>query len=268
MRTPLVFAAAVCLGVAASACDVKVGEKGLSFDVAEGKATDEWTRTYTLAPKGRLEVINIHGAIEAYPAKGTQVEIVAQRDARASTNEEAQEVLKTRTLDEEVTPTLVRVRNPPPQPGVRRFVRVQFRVGIPEGLDVLLRTENGPVLVENVKSRLTVSTSNNGITIRGLSTAADLQTVNGGVTLVIASMDGDVKINAVNGAIRIEMPSTISADLEAHTVNGGIDIDSAMTFQASQKEPQLVVGRFNNGGPRISAQMVNGGIRISAPANR
>src|SRR4029078_1373836 len=36
------------------ACDVKVGKEGVSVDVAHGKATDDWMRTYSLKPGGRL----------------------------------------------------------------------------------------------------------------------------------------------------------------------------------------------------------------------
>ena len=70
----------VCLLGTGVACDVKVGKDGLSLDVASGKAADEWTRTYTLPKGGRLEIINVNGVIEVFPATGSQVEVVAKRE--------------------------------------------------------------------------------------------------------------------------------------------------------------------------------------------
>ena len=52
MRFPLVLAAAVLV----SACDVRVGENGVSVGIIEGKATDEWVRTYTLSLHDALPI--------------------------------------------------------------------------------------------------------------------------------------------------------------------------------------------------------------------
>jgi hypothetical protein len=48
-----------------AACDVQVGKDGFSLDVASGRAQDTWTRSYTLAPGARLELINTNGRISA-----------------------------------------------------------------------------------------------------------------------------------------------------------------------------------------------------------
>ena len=49
----------------AAACDVKVSDKGdVSVDLVNGKATDEWVRTYTIAKGGHLEIVNDKGSIE------------------------------------------------------------------------------------------------------------------------------------------------------------------------------------------------------------
>jgi hypothetical protein len=261
----------VCLSLAVSGCDVKVGENGLSFDVAEGKVTDEWTRTYTLAAGGRLEVVNINGPIEAFPATGGQVEIVARREARGRSDEEAQQLLEEAVMTEEIAPDRVMVGVPPRAPGQsgplgRRFINVQFRVSVPEGLDVWLKTENGPVRVENVKSRVTINSTNGGVTVRGVSGSIDAQTVNGGITVDMASVTGDMKVGTVNGGIRLNVPSDTNADLEAHAVNGGVSVDDAFSFSATQQERQHIVGRLNRGGSKISAQTVNGGVRIAVRA--
>jgi hypothetical protein len=260
--------ALVCLSFAVAACDVKVGEGGLSFDVAQGKAAEDWTRTYTLAANGRLEITSANGAIEAFPSTGPQVEIAIHRDARANTDEAAQAVLKDLPITEEVSPSLVRVFSEPPNksPAMfgRRSIRVQFRVGIPEGLEVVLKGDNGPIRVQNVKSRLTLVSTNGGVTVSGASGTLDAQTVNGSVNVDMATVTGDIKVATVNGGIRIEVPSGTNATVEAHAVNGGVSVDEGLNLTATQQERQHIVGRINAGGAKISAQTVNGGVRIRA----
>ena len=46
-RSPLVAA------VAAAGCDLNVGDGNFNVGLASGKATDTWTRTYTLSEAGR-----------------------------------------------------------------------------------------------------------------------------------------------------------------------------------------------------------------------
>jgi hypothetical protein len=257
----------VCLSLVGAACDVKVGEGGLTFDVAHGKASDDWSRTYALGAGGRLEVTTMNGTIEAFPSTGSQVEIAVHREARANTDEAAQAVLKDLPIIEEVSPALVKVFGEPPgkSSGIRRRpIREQFRVGIPEGLVVVLKGENGPIRVENVKARLTLVSTNGGMTVQGAAGALDAQTVNGGINIDMAELTADITVNTVNGGIRIEVPTGTNATVEAHAVNGGVSVDEGLNLTATQQERQHIVGRLNAGGTKISAQTVNGGVRIQA----
>src|SRR4029079_5516111 len=90
--------AAACLllaaGVAVAGCDISVGENGFSVDLAKGKASDEWVRSYALAPRGHLEIVNINGQIDAVPATGSQVEVRVERTARAGSDEDARSLLE------------------------------------------------------------------------------------------------------------------------------------------------------------------------------
>ena len=50
--------------VASAGCDVKMAADGdLSVDIWHGQAQDTWDRSYTVAPGGRLEIINVNGEI-------------------------------------------------------------------------------------------------------------------------------------------------------------------------------------------------------------
>jgi hypothetical protein len=263
---PLILFAAFVL----CACDVQVGgNNGFSLGIAEGRATDEWTRTYDLAPGGRLEIVNTNGLIEATGTGGKQVEVRAERRARAGTQEEAAELLKQIDMREDVTPTSVRIEARSERTRIGGFGRrrfdVQYHVQVPAGLTVSFRTSNGGIRLQNVNGQIIASTTNGGITGNALSGGLDVEVVNGGIQIDLASVTSDVKVESVNGGIRLDLPVDVKADLDASCVNGGINIDEQFKVDTTAQESRRrVTGALNGGGPRVSVETVNGGIRIRA----
>src|SRR5262245_47926192 len=78
-----------------AACDVRVDDEGIrGVRVAEGRAEDVWTRSYTLPSSGTLEIVGENGAIEVRANDGPQVEVRAEREARADTEEAARALLE------------------------------------------------------------------------------------------------------------------------------------------------------------------------------
>jgi hypothetical protein len=271
IRTSLPSALAGLLGLAVvtTGCDIRVNENGVSLDIAEGKATDEWARTYTLTRGGRLEIVNVNGTIEAFPATGSDVTIHVRREVKAQNDEAAREVLQKLEMGEEVSADRVKVEGrfdrgqAPAGFGRRAQVTMHYRVSVPPGLDVSLRTENGGVRLENVQGRFAAASTNGGVTGRGLSGALEATTVNGGIQVELTAVTGEVRIVTVNGGIRLDLPADVDATLAANAVNGGVTVDDALSLTATERDRRRISGRLNDGGPAISVQTTNGGIRIS-----
>src|SRR5688500_306610 len=148
----------VVFAMLGSGCDIKVSEKGeLDVDLVEGRASDEWKRTYKLPKDGRIEIFNGVGSIEAFPAAGSDVEVIVQREVRARSDEAAKQALADLRIEEEVTPAVGKSASRR-QEGMRGFRRsLEYRVNIPPGLDVSLSSENGVVRIENVPGKLSMS---------------------------------------------------------------------------------------------------------------
>ena len=256
----------VCLAGFATACDVKVGKDGLSLDVASGKAADEWTRTYTLPKGGRLEIINVNGVIEVFPATGSQVEVVAKREVRTRTDEEAKARLAKAEMIEDVGKDRVHIEMKPAERensfGPHGRVSIQYRVTVPPGLAMSFRTENGAVRLENIEGRMTLASTNGPVVGRGLSGSVDASTVNGGIEIGLTALDGDSKITTVNGPATLIVAAGVGAELEAEAVNGGVVTQDDLPLAESDRTPRRVTGRLNKGGPRITVQTTNGGVRV------
>jgi|RhiMethySRZTD1v2_1073278.scaffolds.fasta_scaffold00451_3 putative adhesin len=263
LRTLLV----VCLVGLGMACDVKVGKDGdVSIDVASGKASDEWQRSYTLPKGGRLEIINVNGVIEVHPASGSQVEVLARREVRTRTDEEAKARLAKAEMIEDVGPDHVKIEMKANDQGVsfgpHGRVSIVYRVNVPAGLNTTFRTENGAVRLENIAGQITAASTNGPIIGRGLSGSVDASTVNGGIDIGFASVSADSKIITVNGPATVTVPPDIDAELDAAAVNGGVTTQDDLPLTGGVRTNRRVTGRLNDGGPRIVVQTTNGGVRV------
>jgi hypothetical protein len=259
------FPALLAVSVLVAGCDISVGEHGFSMDVASGKAQNEWTRSYTIAAGGRLEIANINGTINASPGAGTSVEVRAERIAKARNDAAAQELLKKIEIVETTSADKVRVETKVPKMSWRRSGHeVRYWVKVPKGLAVSFETVNGGVRLENLEGQIVASTTNGGIRGKGLRGAVKADTTNGGVEVDMEAVTGDVELATTNGGIQLRLPPDAKANLEARCVNGGISIDEGWTssVQESEKSRRHFRGTLNGGGPRVSVETTNGGVRI------
>ena len=263
------FPAVLALSILVAGCDINVGEHGFSMDVASGKAQDEWTRSYTVSAGGRLEVVNINGTINASPGDSGQVEIRAERVAKAGNDEAARELLKKIEIVETASADRVRVETKVPKMSWGRGGHeVKYWVKVPKGLAVTFETVNGGVRLENLDGQIVASTTNGGVRGRGLRGAVKAETTNGGVEIDMAAVTGEIDLGTTNGGINLRLPANTKATLEARCTNGGIRVDDALSVDTSEKSRRLFRGAMNGGGIRVSAETTNGGIRISPTGDR
>jgi len=264
----LAFAFLVCPG-----CDVRVSDKGaVHVDMVNGKASDEWKRTYTLPKGGRIEIVNDNGPIEVGLSGGASVDVRATREARSDSDEAAGALLRRVKMIEQVMPDRVHIeaqisRGDAPGGFSGPFTRrpsfgVSYRVLLPSGLSATFRTENGQIRLDNVDGRVEVATTNGNISGRAVSGSLTASTVNGAVQMGLDTIRGDVDITAVNGGIRVELPRSVDAQLDAGTINGGVRVDDELPLDATVRDRLRVVGRINQGGPRLALHTTNGGVRV------
>jgi hypothetical protein len=267
-----ICAVGVSLAIAllVAACDVRVGEKGVSVGVASGKAEDEWVRSYTIQPGGQLEIVSDGGPIDVSGTDGTQAEVRINREARAGSDEQAREALKSAEIVETASAGGVRIEarlaGAGSRGGFRRApVTIKQVVRLPRGTMASFRTQNGGIKLENVQGRLSASATNGGVTGTGLKGAVSAMVVNGGVQLQLTSVTDPMDLSVVNGGIRLELASDVKASVLATAINGGVSVDDALGLAAdagNSNSPGRFSGTLNGGGPRITAQSTNGGVRL------
>jgi hypothetical protein len=253
--------------LAVAACDIKAGEGGFSLDFASGRAEDTWSRSYTLKPGGRLELINVNGRIQAEPTDGAAVEVSARRIAKASSDDAARELLGRIEIREEAADTRVRVEVRPPRIHGLSSHEFRWTVKVPRGIHVDLRTTNGGVELNRLDGPIQARTTNGGVVGKALaSSSIEASTVNGGVQMELTAplpADGSVDLDCVNGGITLSIPGESKATINARVVNGGLSTTGLDLELTGEQTRRRLAGTLNGGGARVSVDTTNGGVRIS-----
>lgn len=231
-----------------------------------GRASDIWTRNYPLAEGGEVEIVNGNGRVEIEGVEGAIVEIRAERIARGTTDEAAQQILPRISIREDVKPERVSVRTE----GVGGIMiaagyEVRYFVKAPRTAKVRVTNTNGAIALTSLSGNVVARTTNGGVNGKDLSGGIEARSTNGRVTVDVASLsDGRIQLQTTNGGVTLTLPDTAKADLSASCTNGGIDVSGVKVEPSGEQSRRRLEGRINGGGTPIELRTTNGGIRVRA----
>lgn len=228
------------------------------------EAKEPWNQSFTLAPGGHFELENTNGAIEVEPATGNEVEVRAERTAKAATEEAARELLKQIEIVVESSPERVTIRTKYPKGWNRGGSEVKYWVKVPASVAVKVENTNGRIRLADLAGPVDASTTNGGVSGQGLSGRVRASTTNGGVDIQVASVHAEgIELSTTNGGVSLKLPASAKADVSASCTNGGISA-SGLTMETVESSRRRLEGRLNGGGPRVRLETTNGGIRLSS----
>jgi hypothetical protein len=279
MRKLPVLALTLAATLSVAACDIKTSANGeFSFDIASGKATDTWSRTYKLADKGRFELINVNGRITVQPADGTDLVVEGRRSAKARSDEAAKELLAKLEIREEVGDSSIRVESRPPRLNGFSGHEIEWVVKVPKGIVLDVRTTNGGVRLNDISNEVHAKTTNGGVKGENITpTVIEASSVNGGIELVLSAPveAGDsIEMETVNGGVTLALTPDSKATIEARCVNGGVHVDGLDIKRPEDgnqndfERRRRLTGEMNGGGGKVKMSTTNGGVRLSASAGK
>ena len=277
MRRLSIPALALCFGLATAACDIKAENGKFDIDIASGKATETWSRSYKLADKGRFELINVNGRITAEPTDGAELVVEGHKTAKARSDDAAKELLPKIEIREEVGEATVRVESRPPRLSGFSSHEIEWTVKVPKGVVLDLRTTNGGVRLNGISNEVHAKTTNGGV--RGERLEANIveaTAVNGGIEIEITKpLDekGSVDMETVNGGVTLMLARESKATIEARCVNGGVHVDEMDLTRDDQgnandfERRRRLNATMNGGGAKVRMSTTNGGVHLS-PARK
>ncbi len=238
---------------------------------AEPQQQSEFRWHEPLAAGRVIEIKGINGNVEATPAAGGEVEVVAVKSARRSNPDDVRiEVVRHAdgvTIcavypNEGGTPNTC-AAGPNDRSNVRNNdTSVNFTVRVPAGVRFTGKTVNGKVDAEGLSADVEARTVNGGINVSttGLARAT---TVNGSIRVAMGRADwsDDLEFKTVNGGIDLSVPASLSAQVQVKTLNGDISTDFPMTVTGTFSKRRLN-GTVGGGGRDLHIETVNGSVRL------
>ncbi len=224
-----------------------------------------------VASGATIEVKGVNGGIDAEPASGSEVEVTAGKRARRSNPDDVEIKVVEHTGGVTICAVYPSREGLPnecrPGSGGRMNTRdndvnVEFRVRVPAGVRFTGRTVNGAIQARSLPADAEAYTVNGSIRIESAGVARG-ETVNGSIDAVLGRADwqGELTLKTVNGAIRVDIPSGLNAEVRAQTVNGDISTDFPLTVQGRISK-RRIQGTIGSGGRQLDLETVNGGIEL------
>ena len=250
--------AMVLAGVLLTACHATPGGTNAT-------ASDEWKRSYTLAPGGEVQVTNRNGAITVTAADGDTVEVRAERTVTAPTEAAARDLLPKVEIREDIRPDHVELQTA----GVSGILinvswAVHYHVRAPRTSVVRVRSGNGAVDVNGFSGRVIASSANGGLNVSALAGGAEIRSTNGDVHADFARIGADlIEVRATNGQVRATLPADAHANLLATATNGRVEVDGLTIEPMGEQTARRVRGRLGTGGTPIELTATNGNITVT-----
>lgn len=260
----------------------------------ESKRTVE--KTLPLAAGGTLHVCGFNGSVRVEPGNGTEVRFTVHEKLKGDTQRDLDELKS--EIDVVITGDAQHVRagvKGPWSDGVcgaetkrknngwrgddKQFSH-EFIVQAPRDARLEISSINGSLDIKDMRGDYKIKTVNGSIKMSDVEGSGEIGTVNGGVTAVYRNNPrNDTSLKTVNGKLALYLQPTLNADFSMKTVNGSAytDFDMAPIGTSSGSETKsgnkIVYKRGNsinmragNGGPKISAETVNGSVMLHSLA--
>lgn len=254
--------------VGLAGCDIQVHENGdVKVGMFSAQATEDWTRTYSLAAGGRIEVANLNGPIEVSEgAEGANVEVHASIIAKALTDAGAKDILSKGRIEETTSPAGVKIETVVPR-GVPGSYEVRYKIQVPPSVEAQVSTTNGSVKATGLTGKLKASVVNGPVELNGMTGALDAASVNGPVSVKLTNVTAPVRLETTNGRLSLELPKASRANLSARVVNGSLNVSGLSIQEESGKRIRNLETVLNGGGPTLDLRTTNGRITITGTQN-
>ena len=194
---------------------------------AQAKIERVVEKTFTVLPGGHLRVDTLGGEIRVAPSSDNVVKVTARQKIRASSDREADEILKKLelTIDQNGNDVIATAKYASRSGGFHFGswppVNVDFIVTVPASFATDLQTSGGGITVGDLAAKIKARTSGGNIRLGKIGSAVEARTSGGNVSL--ESAGGAVKLGTSGGDVNA---GTVAGEADLSTSGGNIRIDA------------------------------------------
>ncbi|MDQ4122117.1 MAG: DUF4097 family beta strand repeat-containing protein [Acidobacteriota bacterium] len=236
-------------------------------------------QTYPLNPNGRVSLSNVNGKVDVEAWDRNDVRVEAVKRIQCEKPEDID-------VEIEANPNWVRIET---EFGRDRNIvvnrgdgnakawssgydnrcteySVDYKLTVPRNAQLdEVETVNGNVTIAGLSNVIKSSTVNGSVTAQNLRGSVNISTVNGTLNVGFDSLDNvrDIRVNLVNGTLKLQLPSDVDATVRASTVHGAINNDFGLLAKKGQYVGNNLYGKIGEGRIPIRLSSVNGTININ-----
>jgi DUF4097 and DUF4098 domain-containing protein YvlB len=227
--------------------------------LAQSEAEPEISRqAFQLNPGGSFSLKNVNGSVTIQAWDQPGVEIVSTKKGRTKEQMDMVKIEITADLQKISVDTIY------PRGEHNLNVSVNYDVKVPRTTSLRnIDTVNGSVDIDGTSGEVNAQTVNGSIKVLNATGVVSAETVNGGISVELLKYEASagMKLETVNGSIKLYLPDQAGADVTAETVNGSIHTDFPLTVEG-KFGPKRLNGVLGKGGPRIRMSTVNGSLNL------
>jgi hypothetical protein len=239
---------------------------------------EEWTKSYTVGTSPELEVSTDDGNIFVKPGSSGRIQARVLTTGLSMPGEV--NVTEHQTGDR-VTVQVKMTRQWAHLSWGNRSIRVELEV--PRTLRGRFTTGDGNITVTGVEGDLRFNTGDGNIEAHDLAGSMEARTGDGNVradgrfeAVNVNTGDGNVEVRAASGSrvssgwristgdgnVRLDLPSTVAADVDAHSGDGRIHMDFPLNLAPGEQKRNHVRGQINGGGLPVNIRTGDGSIHL------
>ncbi len=231
---------------------------------ASADVTDVINKQYAFDQDGKIALSNINGDVSISACNCSEVNLVATITA---SDQETRDRINIE-IDSSESNLSIKTKYAKQK---ERFghndshSNVTYELQVPN--DVFLRDLNlinGDLNISGVTGKLNADLINGDLKSDGMTSDTNVNTVNGGMYLTFKSLDNadKIKLDSVNGAIVVRVPSDANVKVDANTVGGKISNDFGIKVKKGKYVGSSMHGSIGDGSIRLSMNNVNGKIKL------
>jgi DUF4097 and DUF4098 domain-containing protein YvlB len=242
--------------------------------VFAAKVVETFKKQIDFISNGYISILNTNGFIEVEGWNKNIVLIEAEKIVNASNSRRAESLLKEIEIeishknDEIVIETHLPKNKPS---GLMDWIfsgnnsaSVQYKIYVPTGANLDMKTTNGNITVANIEGRLNFKTTNGKIKGEDLSGRVDAHTTNGSIMINFNEIfsNNDMGFYTTNGTIKVSLPDDINCNIQAKTTNGTLNTEFPLLINGKHHSKRIA-GEINGGGALLEFVTTNGSIHIN-----
>ena len=143
---------------------------------------------------------------------------------------------------------------------------VDFEIFLPKDIKTTdIDLVNGSLVISKVGGMIDADLVNGSIKVSDATGNSKLQSVNGSIKVNyqhLGAQVDEIKLNTVNGSIKLYLPDNANADVDAETMHGSLKSDFDLSVDKNLFTGKEMSGTIGSGHTQISLESVNGSIKV------